>query len=1173
MNIYVDANWDGASAAPAGYDKICANLTDAVKAASTTEATTITVAAGTYGDSIGFYKNNIPADTPKLSSAVKDICELCEAVGEQKGDIVIKAADGADVIFTGHFLIGSNSRGTSGVGAQHWDADVKFEGITFDAAETQKHSVVIADVNGFSMEKCTIIGDGDGYGVGSPTNSSYETAPVFKDCNFQKATIQGEAQLGAKLVVDGGTFVDSQINAPGGLNDTCMTITGATFQNTITEEGDFYVVRSNAYPVNISDCSFDLKIAEGVDASKVSGGVFVPRKGGDMAWNVESVAVTFDEAALNASSIYLSQTLNGGDRMVIIGLTSTSNDVADLLAKTSGDLTVKQGDLSISYKDGEVNMPAFDGDENKVICNLEDLKKFRDMVNDGTTFSGETITLAADIDLNNEEWTPIGSNGGFYGTFDGGNHTISNLFVSGNNKYVGLFGKTYSGEIKNLTIENAKVSGYLGVGVVAGMPYTSKYTNITVTGHVEVSGMSYVGGVGGRNAYANWTNITVDVDDTSFVKADSVENGTAYRTYVGGVIGFIGEGGHTFKNIYSNINVTGTVCDIGGIAGIGHYNNNFENIVCEAGKIESTSTEPDVAGQVGGILGVWNNDPVRDNKGNFVSLTTVSMSNCVIDDKTVVKVNGKDVTDKHGISGDAYTTNEDQTELGSLCIAKEVKDENGNTKLEYSVVGGLADNAKDALESFVTEVQPETEATDSLITYDEKTGTYSYTAPETIVAKVDGKYYTDYATAADAAEKANSEAVGLYKAIEGVIYVNNTFSTQDAINAVYGPNSGVELNTNAFASYNNALNAATDGMTILVSGSLTQAQIFVGQTDSDVDVTVVFDGANVNQWSENFRIDNGSTANVIGNSTIQYASMPVRGTLNVGSADGKTGTVTGKGFNVYGEADGDNTAVVNVYAGSTLSANDGAQNPSFVGHYSADDRKGELNIYGGLVNASYLKVNKAGVVNIVMDAEDWSDGVDNVNLDSKKITGEGKIIVDATKFAGGVDKIIDSDTDGGIAVEFKNGTTKDGVYMTKSEDGDVFVADVKKDIVYVDNSFTGEFGKKVGEGKYLGFNAFADLNSAVAAAENEATIIVSGDEVIVSKAALNGKNVTITGTAVFDWEKGSIMVGQNSVGENEIATLTFENAKISTIESNKGVAMSGGINIRTPKNDNKAFKI
>lgn len=233
------------------------------------------------------------------------------------------------------------------------------------------------------------------------------------------------------------------------------------------------------------------------------------------------------------------------------------------------------------------------------------------------SFKGKTVTLAADIDLMNAVWTPIGtSSAKFEGTFDGNGKTVSNLYIPGYNSNVGLFGYTTTGEVKNLTVENAVVFGRLNVGVVAGTPYTTKYNNITVKGHVEVSGMSYVGGVGGKNAYANWDNITVDVDDTSFVTANSIENATSYRTYVGGVIGFMGEGGHTVSNVTSNINVSGTTCDVGGIVGIAHYGNNFENIAC-SGDVEITKAlEAADAEEMGGIAGVWNNG------GN------VTMTNC-----------------------------------------------------------------------------------------------------------------------------------------------------------------------------------------------------------------------------------------------------------------------------------------------------------------------------------------------------------------------------------------------------------------------------------------------------------------------------------------------------------------------------------------------------------------
>lgn len=238
----------------------------------------------------------------------------------------------------------------------------------------------------------------------------------------------------------------------------------------------------------------------------------------------------------------------------------------------------------------------------------EGLNTLRDLVNAGSAFSGKTIRLTEDVDLNNVEWTPIGnSKNQFQGTFDGNNKTISNLVITGNKSDVGLFGMTTNGEIKNLTVNNAKVSGYLDVAVVAGTPYTSKYTNIKVTGHVEVNGFAYVGAVGGKNAYANWTDVSVDVDETSYVNANSVANGTAYRTYVGGVCGFNGEGGHSFKNISSNIDVTGSTIDVGGLFGIAHYGNNFVNCSC-SGDVEITAAaEAADAEEIGGIAGVWNN--------------------------------------------------------------------------------------------------------------------------------------------------------------------------------------------------------------------------------------------------------------------------------------------------------------------------------------------------------------------------------------------------------------------------------------------------------------------------------------------------------------------------------------------------------------------------------------
>ena len=265
------------------------------------------------------------------------------------------------------------------------------------------------------------------------------------------------------------------------------------------------------------------------------------------------------------------------------------------------------------------------------VATAEGIEEIVAGINAGELPADTNVALSKDIDLNDisrsrageNNWTPLGTQANpFTGTFNGNGYTIKNLVIDGGSQSnIGFFGVTMNGEIKDVTFENAKVSGRLNVGVVAGTPYTSKYTNITVNGHVEVDGMAYVGAVGGKNAYANWTNVTVNVDDTSYVNANSVENGTAYRTYVGGVVGFNGEGGHTFSNIYSNINVKGSTCDVGGLFGIAHYSNNFVNCVCEGDVEIYAASEEAEAQEIGGIAGVWHNE-----NGTKVTFTNCSFT-------------------------------------------------------------------------------------------------------------------------------------------------------------------------------------------------------------------------------------------------------------------------------------------------------------------------------------------------------------------------------------------------------------------------------------------------------------------------------------------------------------------------------------------------------------------
>ena len=87
-------------------------------------------------------------------------------------------------------------------------------------------------------------------------------------------------------------------------------------------------------------------------------------------------------------------------------------------------------------------------------------------VNEGKDYSGQTVTLTADIDLSNfKNWTPIGIyafNHYFNGTFNGQNHQITNLQVDAKATetgfVAGLFGVIGSaGTIKDLTVVTTEV--------------------------------------------------------------------------------------------------------------------------------------------------------------------------------------------------------------------------------------------------------------------------------------------------------------------------------------------------------------------------------------------------------------------------------------------------------------------------------------------------------------------------------------------------------------------------------------------------------------------------------------------------------------------------------------------------------------------------------------------
>ena len=98
-------------------------------------------------------------------------------------------------------------------------------------------------------------------------------------------------------------------------------------------------------------------------------------------------------------------------------------------------------------------------------------------------------TLTADLTLTGE-WTPIGTdyNNAYTGTFDGGDHTITGLTVTGSNEYAGLFGRIGSGgTVKNVVLKDVQIESDNQYGYVGGVAGYSRgnIENCSVSGSVS----------------------------------------------------------------------------------------------------------------------------------------------------------------------------------------------------------------------------------------------------------------------------------------------------------------------------------------------------------------------------------------------------------------------------------------------------------------------------------------------------------------------------------------------------------------------------------------------------------------------------------------------------------------------------------------------------------------
>ena len=196
------------------------------------------------------------------------------------------------------------------------------------------------------------------------------------------------------------------------------------------------------------------------------------------------------------------------------------------------------------------------------ISTADQLKLFRDKVNGAggqTQNRGAYAVLTADIDLNNEPWTPIGPDrdSAYTGTFDGQGHTVKNLSVTVNVQpgRAGLFGCVKDGTIRKLTVAGSVscTANQGWCGGIAGYAMDETIENCASLCTVSCTGIdARVGGIVGLVDYNSRTLIIRDCYNIGKITGRS-DNGSGDA---GGICGFYMNG--KISNCYNVGEITGS---------------------------------------------------------------------------------------------------------------------------------------------------------------------------------------------------------------------------------------------------------------------------------------------------------------------------------------------------------------------------------------------------------------------------------------------------------------------------------------------------------------------------------------------------------------------------------------------------------------------------------------
>lgn len=227
-----------------------------------------------------------------------------------------------------------------------------------------------------------------------------------------------------------------------------------------------------------------------------------------------------------------------------------------------------------------------------------DFQALAESVAAGNDYSGKSFSLVNDIDMDGITLTPIGTEEApFCGSFNGGNHTISNLQMITNRTFTGLFGYLGLGSsVSNLNMQDIIISGsgyFMGSvaayseGNISNVKVEGKLCSdgymvggITSASEGMISNCSFSGAIEGSGTIGGIVGYNYGIITGCDVKADLSTDDWLSETFcdMGGIVGTsVNITNHRYQPLIQNCSVTGSMVDylgganMGGIGGRIHY--------------------------------------------------------------------------------------------------------------------------------------------------------------------------------------------------------------------------------------------------------------------------------------------------------------------------------------------------------------------------------------------------------------------------------------------------------------------------------------------------------------------------------------------------------------------------------------------------------------------------